>query len=52
MDQKVKIELTAADVNSLLQAIADQKIGTHLNLFLDIQQQAQAQLTPPAPPAE
>jgi hypothetical protein len=52
MEQKVKIELTAAEVNSVLQALADQKIATHYNVFVSIQQQAQAQLTPSAPPAE
>ena len=52
MEQILKLELTVAEVNAVLGALAQRPYAEVAGLFTKVQQQAQGQLQeePPAPP--
>lgn len=56
MEHKLKIELTAQEVNAVLNALAQMPYAQVANLFANVQQQAQAQVqqapAEPEPAAE
>lgn len=47
MDHILKLELSVAEVNAILNALAQRPYGEVVGLFTKIQQQAQPQLPPP-----
>ena len=47
MEHILKLELSVAEVNAILNALATRPYGEVVGLFTKIQQQAQPQLPPP-----
>jgi hypothetical protein len=52
MEETLKFEFTAAQANLILAALGKLPAETSMNLILEIQKQAQPQLTVPEPEAE
>lgn len=52
MEQSITLELTAAEVNVILNALAQRPFAEVANTFGKIQQQAQAQFQPEEQPVE
>lgn len=50
MDHILKLELSVAEVNAILNALAQRPYAEVANLFAKVQQQAQGQLPPPEAP--